>query len=461
MTAEPATMNTDTGSVSKLSVAQSLTIFLWLHVPVVGAVAWSTASGLTVPLLASAALALLGSLCLALPRLQRDITLACALIAQPAVLVAALSGHAWQVDMHMYLFAMMAVLSLLASIPALLAATALVAVHHLSLNFLLPELVYPGGTDLGRTVLHAVILVVETAGLSSMVYLRQKHESRIDAANAELEQTMALAEEARQKQSRAADQIAMIFDNATDSIASVDTNSERLRELTGKIAEGAQQQASSVQTASAAVEEMAANLRQSAENAATTEKASAEAAERAKSAGTTVNEAVEAMQTIAEKISVVQEIARQTDLLALNAAVEAARAGEHGKGFAVVASEVRKLAERSQHAAHEISELSSRTQTVSGEAGDILNALVPEIQNTAELIANISVATQEQSIGIEQIETSITDLDGVIAMYDSLTSEAAQAASELAEQADHLSNALGARSDSTSAGDVAPVSNAA
>ena len=152
--------------------------------------------------------------------------------------------------------------------------------------------------------------------------------------------------------------------------------------------------------------------------------------------------AVSAMRTIAEKISIVQEIARQTDLLALNAAVEAARAGEHGKGFAVVASEVRKLAERSQAAASEISSLSGETVQVATEAGEMLNRLVPDIRKTAELVSEISAACREQDIGASQINEAIQQLDKVTQQNSGASEEMSATSEELAAQAEELQSSI-------------------
>ena len=169
--------------------------------------------------------------------------------------------------------------------------------------------------------------------------------------------------------------------SASDNVSS---GSQELSASSEQLSQGATEQAASAEEASASMEQMAANIKQNADNAAQTEKIARQSAKDAETSGDAVNRAVAAMRTIAEKISIVQEIARQTDLLALNAAVEAARAGEHGKGFAVVASEVRKLAERSQSAAAEISAMSGETVQSAQNAGEMLNRLVPDIRKTAE-----------------------------------------------------------------------------
>jgi methyl-accepting chemotaxis protein len=226
-----------------------------------------------------------------------------------------------------------------------------------------------------------------------------------------------------------------------DAIAAgenVSSGSQQLSSASEQVSQGATEQASSAEEASASMEEMAANIKQNADNAAQTEKIARQSSKDAEASGEAVGRAVGAMRTIAEKISIVQEIARQTDLLALNAAVEAARAGEHGKGFAVVASEVRKLAERSQAAAAEISALSGETVLVATQAGDMLNRLVPDIRKTAELISEISAACREQDIGASQINEAIQQLDKVTQQNAGASEEMSATSEELAAQAEEL-----------------------
>jgi len=230
--------------------------------------------------------------------------------------------------------------------------------------------------------------------------------------------------------------------DAMSASVNVSSGSQELSASSETLSQGATEQASSAEEASASMEEMAANIKQNADNAAQTEKIARQSAKDAEASGQAVGRAVGAMRTIAEKISIVQEIARQTDLLALNAAVEAARAGEHGKGFAVVASEVRKLAERSQAAAAEISSLSGETVSVATEAGEMLNRLVPDIRKTAELVSEISAACREQDIGAAQINEAIQQLDKVTQQNSSASEEMSATSEELAAQAEELQTSI-------------------
>ena len=252
-----------------------------------------------------------------------------------------------------------------------------------------------------------------------------------------------------------------VVTEASVAAQNVSSGSQELASSAEQLAQGATEQASSAEEASASMEEMAANIKQSAENASQTEKIARQAAEDAQRSGAAVSEAVIAMQSIAEKINIVQEIARQTDLLALNAAVEAARAGEHGKGFAVVASEVRKLAERSQAAAAEISTLSSNTVKTAQEAGAMLQRLVPDIRRTAELVDEINAACREQDLGAGQINQAIQQLDKVTQQNASASEEVSATSEELSTQAEVLQSTIAYfRLGDAEAPRVAPVAEA-
>ena len=226
---------------------------------------------------------------------------------------------------------------------------------------------------------------------------------------------------------------------AADNVAS---GSQELSASSEEMSQGATEQAASAEEASSSMEQMAANIKQNADNASQTEKIALKSSEDAVAGGKAVSETVSAMKQIAQKISIIEEIARQTDLLALNAAIEAARAGEHGKGFAVVASEVRKLAERSQMAAGEISRLSGTSVEVAEKAGDMLTRILPDIQKTAELVQEISAASKEQNTGADQVNKAIQQLDQVIQQNASASEEMASTSEELSSQAEQLQETI-------------------
>jgi len=187
---------------------------------------------------------------------------------------------------------------------------------------------------------------------------------------------------------------------------------------------------------------MAATNKQNTDNSLATERLSRKVARDAEEGGQSVAATVLAMKNIASSISIIEEIARQTNLLALNAAIEAARAGEVGKGFAVVASEVRKLAERSQKAAGEISTMSEESMAVAEKAGGLLSRIVPDIQKMAELMLEISSASAEQSIGVGQVTSAIGQLDTIIQQNASTSEILASSSGELSSQAQSLTASL-------------------
>lgn len=233
-----------------------------------------------------------------------------------------------------------------------------------------------------------------------------------------------------------------IVGEVQNAVSNVAAGSEELSATSEQMSQGATEQAASAEQASAAMEEMSGNIKQNADNAQQTERLAVQAAEDAEQGGQAVVKTVVAMREIADKILIIEEIARQTNMLALNAAIEAARAGEHGKGFAVVADAVRKLAERSQTAANEISNLSTSSVEIAENAGEMLNKIVPDIRKTSELVQEINAASAEQSTGADQINTALQQLDEVIQQNASSSEEMSSTAEKLAAQAEQLRQAI-------------------
>lgn len=216
-------------------------------------------------------------------------------------------------------------------------------------------------------------------------------------------------------------------------IEKISDNSNRLKTTAEQVTDGTNQQASSVQETSASMDEMASTINENAKNAQETDDTAKLLAENSVVCSEAMAKTSEAMKDIFERIAIVGEITRKIELLALNASVEAARAGEHGKGFAVVASEVSKLAELSKDAASEIQKSSTEGKQLSDETNQMLDALLPEIEKTQNLVQNISASSKEQSIGAEQINGAIKTLDNVIQQNAVASADLSSTANELSE----------------------------
>jgi len=230
--------------------------------------------------------------------------------------------------------------------------------------------------------------------------------------------------------------------DARSASSSVSLAAQQLTSSSNVLSNGTAQQAASVEETTASLEEMSSSITQNADHSRNLEQMAMKGAQDAEEAAGSVFKTVQAMKTISERIGIIQDIAYQTNLLALNAAIEAARAGEQGRGFAVVAAEIRRLAERSQTAAKQISELTIGSLEIAGLSGKKLEQLAPSIRRTAEVVQELAAASAEQAAGVGQMNRAMGQVDQVTQQNASASEELSATAEELRQQAENLERLL-------------------
>ena len=236
--------------------------------------------------------------------------------------------------------------------------------------------------------------------------------------------------------------LVVIINKIVEGSNQIASASIQLSNTSMQLSQGAAEQASSAEEVSSTIEEITANIQQNRANASQSEIITKTVTVGITKGAETSLLSVKAFNEIAEKILFIKDIAMQTNILALNASVEAARSGEHGRGFSVVASEVRKLAEHTADASAMIDDLIQNSKGVIEETGDIMQQVVPQMNDASRLVLEIAASSAEQASGAEQVNNAIQQLSNVIQQNAAASEEMASSSEELSSQAESLKSTI-------------------
>jgi methyl-accepting chemotaxis protein len=412
-----------------------LLIVLWLNVLLVIGVALVRGEGLLAPLLLASVLAAAATASWLVYEndLSTRLVVAVAAIGMVSVIVFEMAGSPWQIDLHMYFFAMLAGLVAYCDYRVILAGAIATALHHLTLNFALPSAVYPGGSDLARVVLHAVIVVGEAgvlvwlaSSLERLMRLSAAQLSEVEklraaeaVANAERQAAEERAREAGLAATRLLSDgfettIGQIVQDVATAAGDMQGMSARLNSAAGRatqraasVAAASSDASSNVQTVATAARVLANSTGEISRQVARSAEIATKATQEAERTNQRVEGLAAAARKIGEVVTLIRDIASQTNLLALNATIEAARAGEHGRGFAVVASEVKALANQTATATEDISSQIHDIQDATVEAVAAIRTIDATIIEVSEIAGKIAAAVGQQGSVIGGIAASV------------------------------------------------------